>query len=112
MLAAPQVVIRRSIGVKKDEYFIDRKHVTKQEVTSMLETAGLSRSNPYNIVPQGRVSALTTMKDDAVHSPLAPTSRLFRSPSRLRLLPREAHVKQHHAASMATPQADGVKTFF
>ena len=60
----PQVVIKRSIGLKKDEYFIDRKHVNKNEVTSMLETAGLSKSNPYNIVPQGKVNALTTMRDN------------------------------------------------
>ena len=58
-----EVVIRRSIGLKKDEYFIDRKHVTKTEVSSLLETSGLSKANPYNIVPQGRVNALTTSKD-------------------------------------------------
>ena len=45
----PQVVIKRSIGLKKDEYFIDRKHVNKNEVTSMLEDSGSLKSNPYNI---------------------------------------------------------------
>lgn len=35
----------------------------KQEVTSLLESAGFSRSNPYYIVQQGKVSALATMKD-------------------------------------------------
>lgn len=30
----------------------------------MLEAAGFSRSNPYNIVPQGKVMLLTTMKDE------------------------------------------------
>ena len=30
----------------------------------MLEAAGFSRSNPYNIVPQGRVNVLTVMKDE------------------------------------------------
>ena len=33
-------------------YFLDRKHVTKTEVVNLLESAGFSRSNPYNIVPQ------------------------------------------------------------
>ena len=28
----PEVVIRRVIGLKKDEYFIDRKHCSKNEV--------------------------------------------------------------------------------
>lgn len=32
---------------------------------SLLETAGISRSNPYNIVPQGKVNALVLMKDAA-----------------------------------------------
>ena len=27
-----QLVLKRAIGLKKDEYFIDRKHVTKTEV--------------------------------------------------------------------------------
>jgi hypothetical protein len=34
-------------------------------VASLLEAAGLSRSNPTHIVPQGRVMALTTMADEA-----------------------------------------------
>lgn len=29
----------------------------------MLESAGFSRSNPYYIVPQGRITSLTNMKD-------------------------------------------------
>lgn len=51
-----ELTLRRTIGVKKDEYSLDRKSVTKQEVMDMLEAAGFSRSNPYYIVPQGRVS--------------------------------------------------------
>jgi len=56
-----ELVLKRAIGLKKDEYFVDRKHVTKTEVASLLESAGFSRSNPYNIVPQGKVALLTTM---------------------------------------------------
>lgn len=55
--------LRRTIGQKKDEYSIDRKSATKAEVQQRLESAGFSRSNPYYIVPQGRVTALTNMKD-------------------------------------------------
>ncbi|KAJ6188149.1 hypothetical protein N7519_003057 [Penicillium mononematosum] len=58
-----EVVLRRTIGIKKDEYTLDRKNATKNDVMNLLESAGFSRSNPYYIVPQGRVTALTNMKD-------------------------------------------------
>ncbi|EFC37534.1 structural maintenance of chromosome 3 [Naegleria gruberi] len=58
-----EVAIRRTIGLKKDEYRIDGKAVTQREVFNLLESAGLSSSNPYYIVEQGKVSSLTTMKD-------------------------------------------------
>ena len=59
----PELILRRTIGQKKDEYSLDRKNATKSEVNNLLESAGFSRSNPYYIVPQGRVTALTNMKD-------------------------------------------------
>ncbi|KAL4777321.1 chromosome segregation protein sudA [Aspergillus nidulans var. acristatus] len=59
----PELVLRRTIGLKKDEYTLDRKNATKNDVMNLLESAGFSRSNPYYIVPQGRVTALTNMKD-------------------------------------------------
>ncbi|KAF5500087.1 Chromosome segregation protein sudA [Colletotrichum siamense] len=58
-----EVILRRTIGTKKDEYSVDRKVVTKTDVINLLEAAGFSRSNPYYIVPQGRVTALTNMKE-------------------------------------------------
>lgn len=57
------VTIRRTVGVKKDEYSIDRKSATRNDVKSLLESGGFSQSNPYYIVPQGRVTALTNAKD-------------------------------------------------
>lgn len=51
-----EVVIRRTIGLKKDEYSLDRKSASKADVMNLLESAGFSKSNPYYIVPQGRVS--------------------------------------------------------
>ncbi|KAL0370252.1 UNVERIFIED_CONTAM: Structural maintenance of chromosomes protein 3, partial [Sesamum angustifolium] len=57
-----EVRLRRTIGVKKDEYFLDGKHITKTEVMNLLESAGFSRSNPYYVVQQGKI-ALTLMKD-------------------------------------------------
>ncbi|PNS21829.1 hypothetical protein CAC42_427 [Sphaceloma murrayae] len=61
--SSDELIIRRTIGQKKDEYSLDRKNSTKKDVLNMLESAGFSRSNPYYIVPQGRVTALTNMKD-------------------------------------------------
>jgi structural maintenance of chromosome 3 (chondroitin sulfate proteoglycan 6) len=58
-----EVVLRRTVGLKKDEFFLQRKRVTKQEVQSLLEGAGFSRSNPYYIVQQGKVQDLCTMSD-------------------------------------------------
>lgn len=60
----PEFTLRRTIGAKKDEYSMDRKNATRREVNEMLEAAGLSRSNPFYIVPQGRVATLTNMKDE------------------------------------------------
>lgn len=58
-----EVVLRRTIGAKKDEYSLDRKTTPKGEVMSLLESAGFSRSNPYYIVPQGRITHITNQKD-------------------------------------------------
>ena len=57
------VSIRRSIGMKKDDYFLNSRHMTRQEISSLLESAGLSRSNPYYAVQQGRISQLIKMRD-------------------------------------------------
>lgn len=58
-----ELILRRTIGLKKDEYTLDRKNATKTDVMNLLESAGFSRSNPYYIVPQGRVTTITNMKD-------------------------------------------------
>lgn len=50
-----EVIIRRTIGLKKDEYSLDKKSASKADVMNLLESAGFSKSNPYYIVPQGRV---------------------------------------------------------
>ena len=49
------------IGSKKDQYYLDKKIVTKNDVMNLLESAGFSRSNPYYIVKQGRVSHVTML---------------------------------------------------
>lgn len=57
------MILRRTVGVKKDEFFLNRKRIQKSEVVSLLESAGFSKSNPYYIVQQGKVSNLCVMKD-------------------------------------------------
>lgn len=42
---------------------MNRKRIQKQEVQSLLESAGFSKSNPYYIVQQGKVANLCVMKD-------------------------------------------------
>ncbi len=58
-----EVTIRRTIGQKKDECFLNRKRIQKNEIISLLESAGFSKANPYYIVQQGKVSTLCLMRD-------------------------------------------------
>lgn len=57
-----EVRLRRTIG-KNDEYTVDRKKITKTEVTNLLESAGFSRANPYYVVQQGKITKLSLIKD-------------------------------------------------
>ncbi|SCU89109.1 LAFA_0E16204g1_1 [Lachancea sp. 'fantastica'] len=57
------VRVRRTIGLKKDEYSVNGKTCHKSDITRMFESVGFSSSNPYNIVPQGRIVAVTNAKD-------------------------------------------------
>ncbi|ODV95345.1 hypothetical protein PACTADRAFT_3046 [Pachysolen tannophilus NRRL Y-2460] len=58
-----EVIIRRTIGLKKDDYSLDHKSATRSDIMNLLESAGFSKSNPYYIVPQGRITTLTNAKD-------------------------------------------------
>ena len=60
-----EVTIRRVVGSKKDEHFINDKSVSRSDVQSLLEAAGFSRHNPYFMVEQGKVTDLSVMRDDA-----------------------------------------------
>ena len=62
-----EVVLRRTVGHKKDEFFLNRKRVQKSEVQSLLETAGFSKSNPYYIVQQGKVKLIINDRQIALH---------------------------------------------
>jgi len=59
----PLVALRRQIGVKKDQYYLNKKIVTRADVMNVLESAGFSRSNPYYIVKQGKINQMATAPD-------------------------------------------------
>lgn len=58
-----EVRIRRTIGVKKDDYSLDGKNATKNEIFNLLESCGFTKHNPYYIVQQGKIAELTLMDD-------------------------------------------------
>ncbi|CAH0394872.1 unnamed protein product [Bemisia tabaci] len=58
-----EIVLRRVIGAKKDQYFLNKKLVTRSDVVNLLESAGFSRSNPYYIVKQGKINQMATAPD-------------------------------------------------
>eukprot|EP00045_Choanoeca_perplexa_P012565 m.137533 g.137533 ORF g.137533 m.137533 type:complete len:1205 (-) comp16056_c0_seq1:67-3681(-) len=58
-----EVIIRRSISLKKDEYYLDNKRSNKVDINNLLESAGFSRSNPYYIVQQGKINSLALATD-------------------------------------------------
>lgn len=51
------------VRVQKSRSLTQRISHRKQEIASLLESGGFSRSNPYYIVQQGKINALTLMKD-------------------------------------------------
>ena len=59
-----EVVLRRTISSKQDQYTLNGKSATKQDVANLLETAGFSKSNPYYIVKQGKINELSTAPAD------------------------------------------------
>lgn len=57
-----EVVLRRCLGLKKDEFFLNRRRVAKKEVESLLDHGGLHSST--FVLRQGSVSALCAAKDE------------------------------------------------
>ncbi|XP_055912358.1 structural maintenance of chromosomes protein 3 [Eupeodes corollae] len=58
-----EIYLRRVIGAKKDQYFLNKKVVPRTEVVNLLESAGFSNSNPYYIVKQGKINQMATAAD-------------------------------------------------
>lgn len=58
-----EVVIRRTSSPRADSYLLDGKPITIKELANFLESGGLSNTNPFYIVPQGRITALAMASD-------------------------------------------------
>ena len=58
-----EVVLVRQTGLKKDEFFMDGRSVTRGDVVNLMESAGFSRCNAYYIVKQGKINQLATSRD-------------------------------------------------
>ena len=56
------MILRRTISLKRDEVTLDAKSITKIQLSNILEAAGLSTSNSYYIVPQGKITSLCHSK--------------------------------------------------
>jgi hypothetical protein len=69
-----EVVIRRVIGLKKDEYFIDRKHCTKTEVcgASHAATTAARDAPAAGCITRGRWRAVPTAQRDQAQRRRAP----------------------------------------
>ncbi|KAH0790121.1 structural maintenance of chromosomes protein 3 isoform X1 [Histomonas meleagridis] len=64
-IESDEVSIRRSIGHKKDELFVNKKHITRQDMVNLFEIARISLKSGLFIIKQGAVKAISEMKEDA-----------------------------------------------
>lgn len=58
-----EIRIRRTVGLKQDEFRVNDRKFTATELRQLLESAGFSASNPYYIVEQGKIANLASMKE-------------------------------------------------
>ncbi|CCW68544.1 unnamed protein product [Phytomonas sp. Hart1] len=59
-----EIRIRRTVGLKQDEFRVNDRRFTANEVHQLLESAGFSSNNPYYIVEQSRITHLVTMNEE------------------------------------------------
>ncbi|CAD2217012.1 structural maintenance of chromosome 3 (chondroitin sulfate proteoglycan 6) [Angomonas deanei] len=59
-----EVRIRRTVGLKQDEFRVNDRKFTAAEVHQLLESAGFSSSNPYYIVEQGKIISLVNVSEE------------------------------------------------
>lgn len=56
------VSIKRTVGTKKDEYFVNQVHSSKSDVAQLLESAGIGRGHSFNMVEQGQITKLAMLQ--------------------------------------------------
>lgn len=59
----PEIRIRRTVGLKQDEFRVNDRKFSAGEIRQLLESAGFSSTNPYYIVEQGKIVNLANMKE-------------------------------------------------
>ncbi|KAG5498490.1 hypothetical protein JKF63_02776 [Porcisia hertigi] len=60
----PEVRIRRTVGLKQDEFRVNDRKFSASDVHQLLESAGFSSSNPYYVVEQGKIVSLVNMSEE------------------------------------------------
>ncbi|KAI5181138.1 structural maintenance of chromosome 3 (chondroitin sulfate proteoglycan 6) [Nematocida sp. AWRm80] len=59
--AGDHFTVRRTVTQKTEEYTLDNRVVSREEMASLYETAGLTKVTPYFFVAQGRIGELAQM---------------------------------------------------
>jgi structural maintenance of chromosome 3 (chondroitin sulfate proteoglycan 6) len=59
-----EVRIRRTVGLKQDEFRVNDRKFSASDVHQLLESAGFSSSNPYYVVEQGKIVSLVNMSEE------------------------------------------------
>lgn len=58
-----ELSVKRVVGIKRDEYMVDDKIISREEVLGLLQSREITTSNPYFIVLQEEVSELAVLSD-------------------------------------------------
>ncbi|CAG5081718.1 Similar to smc3: Structural maintenance of chromosomes protein 3 (Xenopus laevis) [Cotesia congregata] len=59
-----KITIRRTIGPKQDQFLLNKKRISKEEILRLFPTAGLSTRNPYYIIKQRELLEIVTGTDE------------------------------------------------
>jgi len=64
-IESDNVTIKRTFDSdsKRDEYYVNGKHIHKMDLKHILEATGLSFSNPFYFVQQGRISSIIALNE-------------------------------------------------
>ncbi|AFN83809.1 chromosome segregation protein [Encephalitozoon romaleae SJ-2008] len=58
-----ELSVKRVVGIKRDEYMVDEKIMSREEVLGLLQSREITTSNPYFVVLQEEVSELAVLSD-------------------------------------------------